>query len=320
MGFFKSAIFQADFVSFFAYILALALASGSAIFPEAALAFTVSLEGSTVTSGWPTSTLSVDMDPSCTSTAAISTALGAAVGVWSGVSTSNLVVSVGTTAALGSAITNYTGNTPSKQYVGNPLIYCDTSFDSDFGFTSPSDIPGLELAPTLNCSSGSTDCPIQGGLVVLNLDASDATNVTHLNASTLAVVVAHELGHALGFGHSSDKDALMYYDATQKTQLRLAQDDVNAVSFLYPRNELGGARIFGCGSVGIAGGTGTFDGRSGGKTSGGRRGLPGPTQSGATQGLLAEFLLLILVLWASTQLAKRSNRASRAPYAYRKFG
>jgi len=62
--------------------------------------------------------------------------------------------------------------------------------------------------------------------------------------------VAHEIGHVLGIGHTNDKTALMYYDATAKKNLSLSQDDRNAVSFLYPRDELKNLDLIGgCGAI-----------------------------------------------------------------------
>ncbi|XP_006887413.1 PREDICTED: stromelysin-2-like [Elephantulus edwardii] len=47
---------------------------------------------------------------------------------------------------------------------------------------------------------------------------------------------AHEIGHALGLSHSNNPEALMYksYKKSRgKSQLRLSQDDVNRIHFLY---------------------------------------------------------------------------------------
>jgi hypothetical protein len=66
----------------------------------------------------------------------------------------------------------------------------------------------------------------------------------------LTIVMSHEIGHALGLGHSPESKALMYYDATFKTHLALGRDDVNGAAYLYPRRELlGGDGVLGCGSM-----------------------------------------------------------------------
>ena len=47
------------------------------------------------------------------------------------------------------------------------------------------------------------------------------------------LVVAHEFGHTLGFGHSTDNTALMYPTVTGRGP-SLRTDDQNAARWLYP--------------------------------------------------------------------------------------
>ncbi len=257
---------------------------------SSAQAFTLEISGSATGSGWASNNVTVNYDPSCASYTSIQTALSQAVAIWSTVPASNLSVSLAGSRSLGTSITTYTGTGATQSYVGNILVYCDTNFDSDFSLSNPSDIPGLELSPTLNCSSGETFCPIEGGLVVLNVDTSDESNLSNYSQAKVSIVVTHELGHALGFGHSSDTSAVMYYDVTNKTTLKLAQDDANAAAYLYPRNEVGGSGIFGCGSLALIGGSGGS----------------GPTdkRSGGSRGGQAEVVLFLGALLAIVSMAK----------------
>ncbi len=51
----------------------------------------------------------------------------------------------------------------------------------------------------------------------------------------LQSTVSHEIGHALGLGHSAEVDAVMFPTLTDGTTVReLALDDEEAVRFLYP--------------------------------------------------------------------------------------
>jgi len=85
------------------------------------------------------------------------------------------------------------------------------------------------------------------GAVLLNDTAS--TTLATLSRETLIATFAHELGHALGLGHSSAKSSLMYYSASGKVFKSLTQDDIDGISYLYPSEKklggLGGA----CGTI-----------------------------------------------------------------------
>lgn len=85
------------------------------------------------------------------------------------------------------------------------------------------------------------------GAVLINDEIINSTNlVAGLSQADLEAVMAHELGHALGIGHSSDATALMYYSIGNKVQDKLSQDDWDALTYLYPYSAPGG-----CASVAI---------------------------------------------------------------------
>ena len=78
-------------------------------------------------------------------------------------------------------------------------------------------------------------------------------NFINQSASQKTAVIAHELGHSLGLGHSSDPIALMYYSVGAKVQERLTMDDKDGLTYLYPHD---GATPASCGSI-------CYDGDSG---------------------------------------------------------
>ncbi|XP_069828071.1 matrix metalloproteinase-20-like [Dendropsophus ebraccatus] len=64
---------------------------------------------------------------------------------------------------------------------------------------------------------------------------------TGTNGFNLFTVAAHEFGHALGLGHSSDPSALMYptYKYQHPTGFRLPKDDVKGIQALYGTKRTG---------------------------------------------------------------------------------
>jgi hypothetical protein len=126
--------------------------------------------------------------------------------------------------------------------IANPTVVCDPNFTTNATLGNPNG----------NLFSGLGEISLQGnrityGYLVLNADTGSA-KITNISSLALSIAVAHEIGHMIGLGHSADSAALMYYNLSSKTKLNLAQDDIDGISYLYPRNELNG-NPFGCGTV-----------------------------------------------------------------------
>lgn len=145
--------------------------------------------------------------------------------------------------------------------VNNIIIACN-AFQANFGGSNV-------LAVTIpNKFSGSK---IVGAIILIN---EDSNAFGSLSRSDQIGVIAHEIGHAIGLGHSEDTAALMYYRIMNQRK-RLGQDDIDGVSFLYPMR----GDLYGLSENGLLGACGTI-----GKNN--PPGNPPLMQMGITLGLL----------------------------------
>lgn len=150
-----------------------------------------------------------------------------AAAVWNNVATSSIKVSYGGTT------TSTTSSSP-------PTVYCETNFQSVVG----ADQDGVPGAAAVNGSTGQ----ITQGIMYLNASTGGA-NIANFDQTILKIILAHEIGHLLGLGHSTSTKALMYYDASAKTALNLSQDDIDGISYLYPSDEIRDNKFAGCALV-----------------------------------------------------------------------
>ncbi len=100
----------------------------------------------------------------------------------------------------------------------------------------------------ITCNTNATNFPGGSSLLALTLPtvikgknikgAVIAVNATNDSFGSLprhkkVAVIAHEIGHAIGLGHSGEKANLMYYSVVPKRE-SLGQGDIDGVTFLYP--------------------------------------------------------------------------------------
>jgi hypothetical protein len=78
-------------------------------------------------------------------------------------------------------------------------------------------------------------------LVEADIVFSDAMNCFLSTSANLAEVLCHEIGHAIGLGHSEDTDAIMFGTARGRGRdATLGDDDVTGVLAIYPSTSGGG--------------------------------------------------------------------------------
>ncbi len=204
-----------------------------------ARAFTLS-SGTTVL-GWRFNELGFYLNPSGCSIpqAEVETAMDIAFGLWNSVGSSRLRIfrSTTVTTTVSQALAGDGAGPPS------PMVLCDTALTTTIGANSNS-IP----AATASAFNGQ-DRRVDYAIILLNSESGKSANIRNLNPTKLAIILAHEIGHALGLGHTTDTAALMYFDATDKTVLGLSQDDIDGITFLYPRQEPALGDLYGCGAA-----------------------------------------------------------------------
>jgi Matrixin len=128
------------------------------------------------------------------------------------------------------------------------------------------------------------------GAVILINESSDVFG--KLSENDKIGVIAHEIGHAIGLGHSKESASLMYY-RTVNQRTRLGQDDIDGVSFLYPMK----GDLYGLSEDGLLASCGTIDTHSKPPRN------PPFIQMGITLGL-------IVLLFEISRLFKRAKRSS----------
>ncbi len=222
-----------------------------ALLSEPAQAYT--LNGTSGLVGWSQNTLLIDYNPTgCTiSEETLTQAIDTAANIWNTIPTSRLTIKRGnkvTTTPHGLMVP--IDDPSAEKPINTPTIVCDTQFSTTLG-TNTNSIP----AATWTDGEG---YQLNYAFIVLNAEASKGANMKNLSATQVNIVLAHEIGHALGLGHTADSSALMYFSSTHKEHLALSQDDMDGVTYLYPRRELINTKPLGCATISSSSGPPDF--------------------------------------------------------------
>lgn len=229
MRFFKSFCLAAlSSAALFAAVLSVAMP---------ARAFTLVSNSDSSMKGWSNSEITFHLNPA-NCPAGVRDIIGNAMNAWNGVVTSNLVLTLGDDTSTTEA--QLRGGTATDV----PVIVCDTAFSSHSG------IGGNGIAGVALSASPPAGGHISYSYLLINVESGSTGNISTASPTLVSVVMAHEIGHVLGLGHSPDINALMYYSAGAKQNLSLAQDDIDGITYLYPRNEPSD-KIAGCALVDV---------------------------------------------------------------------
>lgn len=185
-------------------------------------------------SGWSKSNLAINVNrTNCPSD--IKARLQESINLWNSVATSGLKLRLGN---LDSTTTpsSLAGGTASDV----PVIVCDSQFST----TLPNSGSGVAGVGFFQLYQGG-----YGG-VILNTQSGMNGDINAVSTAIRSTVIAHEMGHMLGLGHSGAASSLMYYSAGVKSVLSLSKDDWDGISYLYPRDEFENSDQFaGCALV-----------------------------------------------------------------------
>jgi len=205
-----------------------------------AFGFTL-VNGTDQMTGWAFDEVPVFLNPTdCTvSEAKLVDAIEGASVVWNAVTTSRLKLRYG--GAVDTTYAEIAGGTE-KDTQNGPVIICLANMSDALGSDS-------EYIPAATGTGFRSGTELAAAFMLLNAEEGKSAEISNIPDEKLSLIIAHELGHAVGIGHTADQAALMYFDATEKESLRLGREDIAAVTYIYPRNEILGDLPLGCGSI-----------------------------------------------------------------------
>ena len=179
-----------------------------------------------------------------TSDGILSLAVEAVEQYWNKVPTSRLKLKAGAVVSVGSAFyddeicssINPCVPNDDLKYTSGILISCNENQTATIGNIISNSIIALTVP---NSVAGQN---IISATLLIN-DRAGNQFATKSRAEQISIL-AHEIGHAIGLGHSPVKDSLMYYQSIA-TRFRLGWDDIDGVTYLYPVEQ----PLSGCGTV-----------------------------------------------------------------------
>lgn len=145
-------------------------------------------------------------------------------------------------------------------------IRSDIDIDGDTHSSALAKVPANSILAGCNDDAQDFDDGSILGSAVMSCSGSTCRAVLILNAhpnstlpdkddATIEAVIAHEIGHAFGLGHSEFKHNLMYFSISGKFQKWLGMDDVDGVTYLYPHDPdlevLGISALGSCGTLSL---------------------------------------------------------------------
>lgn len=215
-------------------------------FVENSKAFT--LIGNSEIKGWNTDTLTflINYSGCSISEGDLNEAIDQAISLWNQAPLSGIKLARGGKSTTTPAQAKAAANSTNPASTPSPLIVCDPNLSNTL-FPTGSD--NAEYIPAATTPAVDGELRLNFAYLALNSESGRKANIANLTKTKLAIVIAHEMGHVLGLGHTQKDHSLMYFDATARTTLSLSQDDIDGLAYLYPRHEIGGDGLLGCNTI-----------------------------------------------------------------------
>ncbi len=160
------------------------------------------------------------------------------VAIWNSISSAQLQIELSANESAASVAQAVSGTATEEA-----VVVCDLNFGTTTS-TDPNFVGGIGSAQ-LNSNN-----QIVKGFLILNVQTGTNGQIGNYSGTQAKILIAHEVGHVIGLGHSSDISALMYYTTGYKKEFTLSQDDKDGYTYLYPRDETGGDLFMGgCGLI-----------------------------------------------------------------------
>ncbi|MCB0365538.1 MAG: matrixin family metalloprotease [Bdellovibrionaceae bacterium] len=167
-----------------------------------------------------------------------------AIDLWNSVPTSRLEIKMGGTTSTTAASLRF------FSFPETAIIACSTDFATDSASSAGTGgCTGtcLDVVPAGTRSTTLGTGRMQKAFIVVNMNAAAGGNFGLKSTTEREITIAHEMGHLIGLGHTEEVAALMHFSIAAKTNLNLHQDDIDGITYLYGRDELGGDPLLGCG-------------------------------------------------------------------------
>lgn len=160
---------------------------------------------------------------------------------WNEVNTSALTLKIGSIKeSIDTTNMDSIGEIIDEAKTNTIIIGCSTAVEA----FSDSSGDSTSILGVGNFVCSSNNC--KGGLVLNSVEGSPLASTSK---SQVIATIAHEIGHAIGIGHSEYKHSLMYYKIGSKKQEWLGQDDIDAVTYLYPHDSEAAGLLGSCASI-----------------------------------------------------------------------